>query len=104
MSSSSSAMPAVGSAEDFKRVASELERVLKLKALPFGMKLCETVEEMQAVPRVRRPQAIYQAFVDKTAVGGQVGVIIVAIRFVANAFFIGVQQTLIRPFPDKAPL
>lgn len=59
MNSSSSTAAAASSAEDFKRIASELERVLKLKALPFGMKLCETLEEMQAVPRIRRPQAIF---------------------------------------------
>jgi len=57
--STAATAPAVTSAQEFKRVASELERVLRLKALPFGMKLCETVEQMQAVPRIRRPQAVH---------------------------------------------
>jgi uncharacterized protein (DUF169 family) len=33
----------------------ELERVLKLRAIPFGMKLYESVEAMAAVPGIRRP-------------------------------------------------
>ena len=46
-------------AADFKTLAARLEQVLKLRALPFGMKLCATVDDMAAVPRVRRPQAVH---------------------------------------------
>jgi len=46
-------------ADDFARISAQLEQVLRLRALPFAMKLCETVEEMQAVPRIRRPQAVH---------------------------------------------
>ena len=52
-------VPAIGSADDFKALASRLERTLKLRAPPFAMKLCESVDEMQAVPRIRRPQAVH---------------------------------------------
>ncbi len=45
-------------AADFKALAARLEQVLKLRALPFGMKLCATVDDMAAVPRIRRPQAV----------------------------------------------
>ena len=45
--------------DDFKRLTARLEQVLKLRALPFGMKLCPTVDEMTRVPRVRRPQAVH---------------------------------------------
>ena len=45
--------------EHFAALASRLERTLKLRALPFGMRLCATVEQMQAVPRLRRPQAVH---------------------------------------------
>ncbi len=40
-------------------LAATLERLLRLRAHPFGMKLFETVEAMQAVPRIRRPEAIH---------------------------------------------
>ncbi|MEK7345016.1 MAG: DUF169 domain-containing protein [Pseudomonadota bacterium] len=40
-------------------MAAELEKVLRLRSIPFGMKLCPTVEAMQAVPRIRRPQAVH---------------------------------------------
>jgi uncharacterized protein (DUF169 family) len=46
-------------ASDFKTMAAELEKVLRLRSIPFGMKLCPTVEAMQAVPRIRRPQAVH---------------------------------------------
>lgn len=45
--------------EDFKSLAARLEQVLKLRALPFGMKLCASVDEMAAVARIRRPQAVH---------------------------------------------
>ena len=42
--------------EDLPAIAAELERVLKLRAIPFGMKLFETVEAMEAIPKIRRPK------------------------------------------------
>lgn len=47
------------SAQDFKALSESLERILKLRVPPFGMRLCQTVEEMAAVPRIRRPKAIH---------------------------------------------
>ena len=41
------------------QLAAELERVLKLRAIPFGMKLFETEEEMAAIPKIRRPKSIH---------------------------------------------
>ena len=49
----------VFTANDFKSMTGELEKVLRLRSIPFGMKLCPTVEAMQAVPRIRRPQAVH---------------------------------------------
>ncbi|MFN0163017.1 MAG: DUF169 domain-containing protein [Burkholderiales bacterium] len=37
--------------------AAQLERVLKLRAIPFGMQLFETVEAMAAVKGIRRPNS-----------------------------------------------
>ena len=42
--------------EDLPAIAAGLERVLKLRAIPFGMKLFETVEAMEAIPKIRRPK------------------------------------------------
>ena len=40
---------------DFNALVDGLNRYLRLKAMPIGMKRFRTVEEMEAVPRVRRP-------------------------------------------------
>ena len=37
-------------------IAATLERLLRLRSIPFGMKLFETVEAMEAVPKIRRPK------------------------------------------------
>jgi len=52
-------LPEIRSASEFRQLTAELERILRLKAFPFGMKLCKTVEEMQSVPRIRRPKAVH---------------------------------------------
>lgn len=44
---------------DFQRLAARLEQVLKLRALPFAMRLCDSVEQLQTVARLRRPQAVH---------------------------------------------
>jgi uncharacterized protein (DUF169 family) len=41
---------------DCKALAAELERLLKLRAIPFGMKLFETKAEMEAIAKIRRPK------------------------------------------------
>lgn len=51
--------PSVTTSAEFAAIAAELEKVLRLRSIPFGMRLCPTVEEMQAVPRIRRPQAVH---------------------------------------------
>lgn len=40
---------------DFNYLVSEINQYLRLKATPIGMKRFKTVEEMEAVPRIRRP-------------------------------------------------
>lgn len=44
---------------DWPALVDQLNRLLRLKTTPVGMKMFATVEEMQAVPRIRRPQAIH---------------------------------------------
>jgi uncharacterized protein (DUF169 family) len=48
-----------GPALDFPRLASDLNTMLKLRAIPFGMKLFESAAEMESIPRIRRPQAVH---------------------------------------------
>ncbi len=44
---------------DFKELVAALNRLLRLRTTPIGMKMYESVEEMEAIPRVRRPSAIH---------------------------------------------
>ncbi len=44
---------------DIKELVSDLNRLLRLRTTPIGMKLFESVKEMEAVPRIRRPNAIH---------------------------------------------
>ena len=46
-------------AEDLPQLAATLERLLRLRALPWGMKLFESVEAMAAIPKIRRPQSVH---------------------------------------------
>jgi uncharacterized protein (DUF169 family) len=46
---------------DVPGLADALNRLLRLKTTPVGMKLYERVEDMLAVPKIRRPQAIHTA-------------------------------------------
>jgi uncharacterized protein (DUF169 family) len=42
-----------------QRLLAELNALLRLKTTVIGMKLFETVEEMQAIPRIRRPKTVH---------------------------------------------
>lgn len=44
---------------DWQALVADLNALLRLKTTPIGMKLFETVEEMEAIPRIRRPSAIH---------------------------------------------
>ena len=44
---------------DWTKLVADLERLLKLRSIPFGMKLYEQREEMEAIPRIRRPKAVH---------------------------------------------
>jgi uncharacterized protein (DUF169 family) len=48
-----------GHGVDWAAVVDDLNRLLRLRTTPIGMKLFETVEEMEAIPRIRRPSAIH---------------------------------------------
>ena len=44
---------------DFGQIVADLERLLKLRSIPIGMKLYESRQEMEQIPRVRRPSAVH---------------------------------------------
>jgi len=39
-----------------QELVAKLEGLLRLRSIPFGMKLYETVAEMEAIPKIRRPK------------------------------------------------
>jgi uncharacterized protein (DUF169 family) len=64
-------------AGELAQCAAELERLLRLRALPFGMKLFASRAEMEAVPKIRRPQAVHtldQVVAQAARLGWTVGV------------------------------
>src|SRR6185503_15123721 len=44
---------------DWPALTADLEQLLKLRSIPFGMKLYEDAAEMEAIPRIRRPQHVH---------------------------------------------
>lgn len=44
---------------NFSQIVQDLERLLKLRSIPFGMKLYESRQEMENIPKIRRPTAVH---------------------------------------------
>lgn len=44
---------------DWPALVNDLNRLLRLRTTPIGMKLFERREDMEAIPRIRRPQSIH---------------------------------------------
>ena len=44
---------------DFKDIVNSLSQFLRIRTMPIGMKLFEAIEEMEAIERRRRPNAIH---------------------------------------------
>ena len=44
---------------DWVRIVDDLNRLLRLRTTPIGMKRFATVAEMEAIPKIRRPSAIH---------------------------------------------
>ena len=45
--------------QDWSAVVAELQNLLKLRSIPFAMKLFERREDMEAIDRIRRPQNVH---------------------------------------------
>ena len=48
-----------GTIEDGRQLVAELNALLRLKTTVAAMQLFETVEEMEAIPRIRRPRTVH---------------------------------------------
>ena len=62
---------------EWDAIVDDLNRLLRLRVTPIGMKLFATVEEMEAIPRIRRPQAIHttdQVVAQAARLGWTVGI------------------------------
>jgi len=46
---------------DWEALVSSLNTLLRLKTTPIGLKMFERIEDMMAIPRIRRPKAIHTA-------------------------------------------
>ena len=44
---------------DFKDIVNSISQFLRIRTMPIGMKLFEAIEEMEAIERIRRPNAIH---------------------------------------------
>ena len=63
--------------KDWAKLVADLERLLKLRNPPFGMKLFERAEDMEAIPRIRRPKVVHafdQVVAQAARLGWTVGV------------------------------
>jgi uncharacterized protein (DUF169 family) len=47
------------SSYDWSRIVDDLNHLLRLRTTPIGMKMFRTVEEMEAIPKVRRPKSTH---------------------------------------------
>ncbi len=62
---------------DYGRLVADLERFLKLRSICVGMKLFETIDEMENIPSIRRPKSIHtmdQVVAQATRLGWTVGI------------------------------
>lgn len=62
---------------DWANVAQDLEHLLKLRSIPFAMKMFENASDMEAIPRIRRPDAVHtldQIVAQASRLGRTVGI------------------------------
>jgi uncharacterized protein (DUF169 family) len=49
----------IGDRYDWDRLVGDLIRLVRLRTTPIGMKMFETVEAMEAIPKIRRPAGVH---------------------------------------------
>ena len=82
-----------------------LMRLLRLKTTPIAMKMFERVEDMEAVPRIRRPSHIHTAdpIVGQAARIGQTVGITATTWWGANAARYSASRRAMKPFKKPRP-
>ena len=71
------AAPVTPNAAELVQQSADLERLLKLRAPPFGMKMFANRAEMEAIPRIRRPSQVHtldQVVAQAARLGWTVGI------------------------------
>ena len=71
---------------DWDTIINGLNQYLRLRSIPIGMKLFESVAEMEAIPKIRRPKAKHttdQIVAQARQLGWTVGITMVAALEVA---------------------
>ena len=64
-------------AYDWPAIVDDLNALLKLRSIPFGMKMFARREDMEAIPKIRRPQAVHtldQIVAQAARIGWTVGI------------------------------
>ena len=62
---------------DWQMIVDKLYNFLRLKTVPIGMKMFEKVEDMEVIPKIRRPQSVHtadQIVAQATRLGWTVGI------------------------------
>jgi uncharacterized protein (DUF169 family) len=57
--------------------AAQLEQILRLRSIPFGMKMFERRADMEAIPKIRRPKSVHtldQVVAQASRLGWTVGI------------------------------
>ena len=63
--------------QDYAKLVADLDRLLRLRSIPFGMKMFTDAAEMEAIPRIRRPQSVHtldQVVAQAARLGWTVGI------------------------------
>ena len=62
---------------DWPAIVNDLDSLLKLRSIPFGMKMFTRREDMEAIPKIRRPQSVHtldQIVAQAARIGWTVGI------------------------------
>ena len=62
---------------DWPAIVDDLDSLLKLRSIPFGMKMFTRREDMEAIPKIRRPQSVHtldQIVAQAARIGWTVGI------------------------------
>ena len=90
---------------DWAALVNGLNQYLRLRSIPIGMKLYETVEEMERVPKIRRPRARHttdQIVAQARQLGWTVGITMADLVGAQCGAVIGLHPMASRATPARA--